>query len=250
MKVDAVLLAGGSAGELDAGAEYKGVLDIAGRPMVDYVLETLRGAERVRNVAVVVPSASGLGEWADKADKIVVRAEGVVSNLLAGVDSFGYERHVLALAADVPLLTAHAVDGFLASCGERSAGLYYPVIAREVAEAAYPGVRRTYLHLREGTYTGGNLALIDPRVLVANRDVVQRAFVARKSPVGMVRILGLRFVWKFLARRLSLREVEEKVSEILGGRVAAVEVRDAEIGLDVDKTEDLELVTRLISASR
>lgn len=250
VKVDAIVLAGGSAETVGRDAPYKGVVSIAGRPMVDYVLDALRAAEHIAKIAVVVPSAHGLGEWADRADKIVVSDGGVVANLLAGVDSFGYERHVLALAADVPLLTGRAIEDFLAACGGRSAGVYYPIISREVAERAYPGVRRTYLHLRGGTFTGGNLVLVDPRLLVANRDVVQRAFAARKSPVGMIRILGLSFVWKFLTRRLPLPELEAKVGEVLGGAAVAVPVSDAEIGLDIDKPEDYELAVRLLEDSR
>lgn len=246
MKVDAVVLAGGSTERLGVAAPYKGALVVAGKPMVEYVLDALRQADGISKVAVVVPSAVGLGRWADKADKIVVSDTDVVGNLLAGVDSFGYERHILALAADVPLLTGAAIGSFLRACADRSAGVYYPIISRQLAEEAYPGVKRTYVRLVEGTFTGGNVVLLDPRLILANRELAERAFAARKSPLGMVRILGLSFVWKFFTRRLSILELEAKVGEMLGGQARAVSVSEATIGLDVDKPEDLALVTRLL----
>lgn len=246
MTIDAVVLAGGTDEHLGTGAPYKGVVELLGRPMVDYVLEALRASSQVAHIAVVVPTAAGLGTWADRADKIVISDEGVVGNLLAGVDSFGYERHVLALAADIPLLTGPAVDSFLADSGDASAGCYYPLISREVAERTYPGVRRTYIHVREGVYTGGNMLLLDPRALEANRDLAERAFAARKSTRKLVRILGFRFLAKLLFRTLTMAELEAKVGEVIGGRVVTVPTERAEIGLDIDKPSDLSLVLDLL----
>jgi GTP:adenosylcobinamide-phosphate guanylyltransferase len=244
--IDAVVLAGGTDEHLGTGAPYKGVIELLGRPMVDYVLEALRASGQIAHIAVVVPTAAGMGAWADRADKIVISDEGVVANLLAGVDSFGYERQVLALAADIPLLSGASIDSFLSDCGDASAECYYPLISREVAERAYPGVRRTYIHVREGVYTGGNLLLLDPRALEANRDLAERAFAARKSTPKLVRILGFRFLAKLLFRTLTMAELEAKVGEIIGGRVVTVPTTRAEIGLDVDKPGDLALVLDLL----
>lgn len=239
MSVDAVLLAGGACGKLDSSAPYKGLLEIAGRPMIEYVLDALEATSAVDHVAVVVPSAAGLAAWADRADKIVIHDEGVVANLLAGVDSFGYGRHILAMAADIPLVTAASIDAFLVACHPLDFDAYYPILAKELAEAAYPGVDRTYMALKEGTFTGGNLILINPKALEANRVVAERAFAARKSPLKMVGIFGLPFVRRFLMRRLSVAELEAKASEISGFRATTVVVAHPEIGLDVDKPSDL-----------
>jgi GTP:adenosylcobinamide-phosphate guanylyltransferase len=246
MIVDAVVLAGGSADALDAAAPYKGVLEVGGRPMVDHVLEALRGSTGVRHIAVVVPDARGLGVWANHADKIVLSDDTVVENLLAGVDSFGYERPILALAADIPLLTRAAIDGFLALADDPAVAFLYPIIDQRDAEAAYPGVRRTYIRLTDGVFTGGNLMLVDPRLIQANRDLAQKAFALRKSTIGLVRLLGLGFVWRFLTRRLALADLEAKVSEIIGGPAKAVRVASPEIGLDVDKPSDLAIVQGIL----
>jgi GTP:adenosylcobinamide-phosphate guanylyltransferase len=246
VNVDAVVLAGGSAEGLGSDAPYKGVLEIGGRPMVDYVIDALRRSRSVEHVAVVVPDARGLGDWANRADKIVIYDDTVVENLIAGCDSFGYERPILALAADIPLLTAAAVDGFLSLADDPTVRFNYPVIERGDAEAAYPGVRRTYMKLREGVFTGGNLLLVDPRLILANRVVAEKAFAQRKSTIGLVRLLGLGFVWKFILGRLSVAELEEKASEVIGGKARAVRVSDAQIGLDVDKPSDLAIARSIL----
>lgn len=246
MRVDAVVLGGGDAGALGASVPYKGALPVAGRSMVEWVVDALRVSACVRYVAVVVPSATGIGPWADRVEKIVIHDDGPVANLLAGVDSFGYEHRILALAADLPLVSAESIDGFMEACGDLRHDFYYPVIERTEAEAAYEGVRRTYMRLREGTYTGGNLVVLNPHALRANRVLAERAFEARKSPVGLARILGVRFVLRLVTRRLTIRAMEEKVGRLIGGSAKAVPTTLVDLAMDVDKPSDLEIVERVI----
>jgi hypothetical protein len=125
---------------------------------------------------------------------------------------------------------------------EKPAELYYPALPREDAQSRFPNVKRTYAKLREGTFTGGNVFMIDPRV-APRLAAKAREFVAlRKSPARMAGRLGPAFLVKLLLGVLSVRELEIKVSRMFGVKGGVVITRSVEIGVDVDKISDLDLV--------
>lgn len=246
-KLDAVVLAGAdNHGSLAACTDtpYEAMIDIQGRPMVEYVVDALRASAHVDRIAVVGPEHVLGPVLADKVFRVVQSGEGIVENLLIGLEILQPRGKILVVTSDIPLLTTDAIDDFLARCEKREADIYYPICRKENNEAKYPGMRRTYVALREGTFTGGNIFLLNPATVVKWRKEIERAVAVRKSPIGMAKLLGFRLMVKFLLRTLSVQEAEERVAKVLGCPVAAVETTYPEIGVDVDKPSDLELVTR------
>ena len=57
-------------------------------------------------------------------------------------------------------------------------------------------MQRTTLNVREGTFTGGNLMLLNGRVVLDHRETVMQAYAARKKPLQLGGMLG----WGLLAR--------------------------------------------------
>lgn len=249
MNVDAVVLAGGDGAVVDPSVRFKGLLPIAGRPMVEWVTDALIAAETVAGVAVVVPSAEDLGSWVDKPDKLVVSDREFMDNVLAGVASFRSDRPVLIATGDLPMLTPGAIDDFVNASLDSGAEITYPLIPREDMEREFPGSERTFFKLRTGVFTGGNLGLAGPELTARNREMGQRLFDLRKSAFSMVRILGVAFAVKFLLGRLHPREVEAKLGELVGGSGAAIITHHASIGMDVDKPADVALVERLLAGA-
>ena len=84
MKVDAVVLAGGDGAVIDPQVSVKGLVPVAGRPMVEWVVETLRGADPVAEIAVVVPTGEGLGDVTGLVDYLVVSDGRFADNVIAG----------------------------------------------------------------------------------------------------------------------------------------------------------------------
>lgn len=248
MRVDAVVLAGGRADAIDEGARFKGLASVAGRPMVEWVVGALREAETIGEIAVVVPSAEDLGPWADRVDKLVVSDGDVSVNVFAGAGAFGDDRPILLITGDLPMLTAAAVDDYVERSERAGADFTYAFITKERMLSEYPGGKRTFISLREGEMTGGNVVYANPALFERNRELGQRVFDARKSPVAMVRILGARFIGEFLRGRLSLSSVERRASELVGGSCAVFVTEHASIGMDVDKPEDVDVVERALRA--
>lgn len=248
-KVDAVILAGGDGEVLDPQQRFKGLVPVAGKPLVEWVVDAFRSAALIGEIAVVIPTAENLGPWVDTVDKLVVSDRDFMDNVLAGAAAFRQDRPVVVATGDIPMLTGAAIDHFVAAGLETGAEFVYPLIKKETIEAAYPGSARTYFKLKTGRYTGGNAMMVDPRLLPAVRDLGQRMFDDRKNAIALVRTAGLGFVVKFVLGQLVPEDLADKIRDLLGGTGAAVVVDDPSIGMDVDKPADMALVERLLPAA-
>ncbi|MHA0042892.1 NTP transferase domain-containing protein [Deinococcus sp. PEB2-63] len=240
----AVVLGGGDPGDPFAaahGVNVKPLIPVAGAPMALHVLRALRGSDRVGRVAYVGPTTPDLDALID----IRVTDHGtLLSNLEAGVEALrdlglAPGERVLVVTADVPMLRPEEVRDVLDSAPD--AGLVYPVVRREVCEAAYPGVKRTYARLKDGTFTGGNLFLLDPALIGQFLPRLREVLAARKAPLKLAGLIGWDVLLRLLTGRLSVQRLEEKVSGLLGVKARALITPHAAVGTDVDKDADLTL---------
>lgn len=246
MKVDAVVLAGGDGAVIDPLVSIKGLVPVAGRAMVEWVVEALNAAETIDRVAVVVPTDEGLGDLPSLVDKIVVSDAAFIDNVLAGVDAFAGDRYVLVTTGDLPALSPRAVDDYVARSLETGADVSYPLVSKAAMIEQFPGSERTFIRLRDGEITGGNMMLLSADVLARNRDIGQRLFETRKSPVSMARVIGVPFIFKLITGRLRASDVERKMEQLLGGRCKAIRTDHASIGADVDKPIDVVVAERVL----
>lgn len=237
-------------------AEWEALIDVCGRPMAGYVLQALAGARRVAGGIVVGPSALAACGALPAAFRRVEPGGSLTDNLRLGVEALAptQEDHepdaVLVSTSDVPLLTAAMVDAFLAQTGDMGLDLYVPVVRREIAEARFPGVHRTYIHLRDGAYTMGNLFLVRTRLLrpeAGSMSQLETFVRLRKSPLQMARTLGPYLLLGVALGRFTLEDLERVAGARLGIRGRAVVVNDPEIGVDVDKVSDLALCREVLS---
>jgi molybdopterin-guanine dinucleotide biosynthesis protein A len=257
--VDAVILGGGkikqtAGGTEPAGAEVagKGLLKLGGREMIEYVIDALKDVGSIRRTIVVAPESALHESWSTRVDAVIPTVGSAVDNGVAAINYLkdnppGLSKYTLFMTCDIPLINGEAINDFLDRCQETKDDLYYPVISREVIEAKYPETKRTYVKLRGITITGGNFALMDPEVILANLTLLQDAYEARKSPAKTLSLLGLMTVLKFVTRTLTLADIEKRVSKIVNAKARAVVTPYPEIGVDVDKPEDLLLVSRLLA---
>lgn len=242
---DAIILAGGeNSKQLSrfSSQPYEALIEIAGRPMVTYVAQALAASGQVDRILVVGPAQALKGCSFPPKTEIFASGVTIMDTIRQGMAGLGHNRNTLIATADIPLLTAESVNHFLQQCSRVEADLYYPIVTEEVNEKAYPGVRRTYVRFREGTFTGGNLFLVNPLIVPGCVALAEKIIDNRKNPLKLCHMLGWSFVVKFVLGMLDLRQVERRVSELLGIRGAVIQSPYAELGIDVDKPSDYELV--------
>jgi GTP:adenosylcobinamide-phosphate guanylyltransferase len=247
--VDALVLAGGTSKGLEKeGEQAKASIRINKKLMLEYVIASLRNSTSVRRIAVVGPPALQDKLRTARADIFLPASDSLTKNMSLGLAELNSLDPVLITSSDIPLVTPEAIDDFVSRCEKVDADICYSVVDRERIEKFFPGVKRTYATFREGTFTGGNVGLVNPKVVRENMELIEKAFGLRKSPVRLLRILGLRFVLKFIFHRLTLGEVEQRVSLLLNSRGRAVVTPYPQIGIDVDKMSDLELARRFLQS--
>jgi len=244
---NAVVLGGGDPGDPLAvahGASVKALIDVNGKPMGQYVLEALRASGRVARVAYVGPLTEDMRALVDVE---VPDAGSLLGNLEAGAAALGAQSRVLVVTADVPLMTGEMLRDVLDASPD--AGLVYPVVRRDACEAAFPGVKRTYARLVDGTFTGGNVFLLDPALIPRFMPKLRQLLALRKRPVALARLIGFGVLVRLLTGRLRIEDLERRVSGMLGVSARALVTGHAPVGADVDKEEDLTLVRARMTRS-
>ena len=251
MSINALILAGAAnTGALRnvSRAPNEALIDIGGKPMVQYVIDALRQSSRIGRVLVVGPPDELEPRVHGSNLEFVSSRERIVDNINAALDHLPPDERVLIATCDIPLINGAIVDGFIDLCAGREADLFYPVVEKSINERRFPHVRRTYVNLIEGSYTGGNMFIIDPWIRKTVTEKVNAFLKYRKNPVKMAGLLGWSFVWRLLTHRLSLAELEVKGSKFFGIRGAVIVCPYPEIGVDVDKPSDLQLAISALSS--
>lgn len=248
----AVVLAGGEASDRLArtvGAPGKALVPLAGRAMGAYVLDALVGSRCVGRIVWVGHADAAMAARVDTCLPPGRRlTDSLAIGLGAALASGPKPRRVLVLSVDIPWITAEGLDAFVAGAPPR-AELVYPVIDRAVMEARFPEVRRTWVRLRDGEVTGGNVVLAEPEVLVSLLPWIERATRIRKSPWLLASLLGLPAALSVLTGLASVSQLERRVGERLGVRAHAARTRDAALGNDVDRPDQLPATLELREAA-
>lgn len=248
----ALVLAGGLKPELATSSPQiveEALIRIGSHYMVEYVVEALRNSPEIKKIIIAGPRLE-LEEIYQPASflKIIENGPTTLQSFMHAFRLIPPEtQQILAVTSDLPLLTTEAINHFLRVCRSLEGDFFYPIIRREVNEAKYPGVKRTYVHLKEGVFTGGNLLLVKPHVVEKCAWEAEELVRLRKKPFSLLTHLNRKLVLSYLLRRLSIKDVEKEVARLLAG-VKGVGVISPypEIGLDVDKLSDLVLVEKML----
>lgn len=247
--IDALILGGGTLKGLEEATLSKALIEIDKKPMIEYVVDALKESPSIDRIVALVPADARSESWVSKVDDVLLAGD-FIGNICLGLDNLRSKNEsssrVFLTSCDIPLLSPEAIEDFISRCRRAEAEIYYAIISKDVIMARYPETKRTYVTLREGTFTGGNVSLVSPKAIKKNFGLLEKAYNLRKSPFKLARTLGFNFIIRFVFRSLSLADVENRVTDLLNARGKAIVTPYPEIGIDVDKQADLELVQKII----
>jgi CTP:molybdopterin cytidylyltransferase MocA len=170
----------------------------------------------------------------------------MLENIFAGVKQVATlnpaAHHVLLASSDIPAITPEMVDWLARTAAETDHDVYYNVITRQVMEARYPGSRRTYTHLKGMEVCGGDMNVVRAQTTTGKDDLWRKIIAARKSPLKQAALVGFDNVILLLLRLMSIDEAVKRASQRTGLRARVLRCPYAEIGMDVDKPHQLELM--------
>lgn len=247
--MDAIILAGAlNTGLLRqvSSARYEAAIEIAGQPMVEYVIRALQEVPEIDKIAIV-GSKSIMRQPAPNKLIWVEPGESLVDSLINGLKVLNPSCPVLVVTSDIPLITREALEDFLSRCRRVKGDLHYSFVPKEVNEAKYPGVKRTYVKLKEGTFTGGNLLLLSETVARDHQLTLKKAASLRKKPFLLCSMLGWRCLFRFILGQLKISEIEAQVSKAFNFNAVGVVSPFPEVGIDVDKPSDWSLAVNVLS---
>ncbi len=247
---DAVVLAGSGKPDpltINEGVTNKAFIEINDRFLLTYVLDALGSSSSIDQITVVGPEKE-LTDLRNSGYNINVVPErgSMLDNLAAGFGAVDQNRLCLVVTADIPLIRAEVIERFLELCSPYDHEFYYPVLTRELCLEKFPQTERTYVRLKEGHLTGGNISLFNPRWFLDNRERLEMFISFRKKPLKLMRIFPPFFIIKYLFKILSVNDAELFLSRHFSIKASAVFSDSVEIGIDVDKICDLELVKSIL----
>lgn len=251
-RYDAVILAGGHSSWLlqEAGTDIRCLARINNRRILDYLTEALKASGRVKRIMLAAPQGAVEKDMLPAGVELCDAAVDMPSTAKKAADELKSREKILFVCDDIPLLSGAAIDDFLTQC-ERypDRQLFYPIIPQQVCRRQFPEGRRTYVKLADGVFTGGNMMLIDATIIPQGLAKAREIYSRRKKPFELCRWLGWSFILKFLLRRLDTAAAEERTQQLLGLPSKVLISDYAEIGMDVDKADDWQLISKYLTKS-
>jgi GTP:adenosylcobinamide-phosphate guanylyltransferase len=223
----------------------KALLDIAGKPMIQWVLDALGSAQTVDNI-ILIGLAEDCGLTCSKPVHYLPNQGRMLANIVAGVHKAlefnPATEYVLIVSSDIPAISGEMVDWLVAEMGKTAADIYYGVVPREVMEKRYPDSRRTWTRLKDMDVCGADMNATHVRMATEHLETWEELIGKRKSPLKQAATIGLDTLFLMLIKQLTLNALVSRVSSRIGIRGKAVVWPWAEAGMDVDKPHQLEIM--------
>ena len=253
-KYKALILAGGKskpALKKMIGQEYKALMTVTAlgsRPIIHHIIEVLNNTGYVSQLFIAGPKEV---EQEVKAHSVITIPSGttLLDTLEKSLSLLSDEPYLIIITCDLPLVTSGQIEHFLRECATHPGfDIYYAVVSKESFQRKFPDneLRRIYANLIEGSFTGGNIFFINPKVILDCADIIEQFILFRKHPLKMANILGQRLVVKYLKRYLSIRDLEKMVPQYLKGYTGKTISAAPELALDIDKPSQLEALNHLL----
>lgn len=255
--MDVIVVAGGAPERGDplyafTQGGFKSMLEVAGKPMVQWVLDALSDAPSVQNVAVVgLPPITAL----DCKKPLIMLSESgeIVENIRLGAIELAKQNpnatRVLIVSADLPAVTPEMVEWLIARVKESDHELFGFSINRKTIEALDKDPRQIFVHLKNEEVCLADVAGL--QIAFANRPehpLWQRLVEARKSPTRQAALLGYDVLFLLMLRQLTLKEAEASINRRLGINARAISCPFPELGMDVDRPRDIDVLEDILAA--
>ncbi|HEX7976916.1 MAG TPA: nucleotidyltransferase family protein [Anaerolineales bacterium] len=248
--MDAIVIAGGIPQPGEPLYEFtqgknKALLDICGKPMIQWVLDALCAATTIDRV-VVIGLPDGSGVTCPKVVAWIPNQGGLLENIRTGLDKTlevnPQAVHILSVSSDIPAITPEMVDWVVNTAMQTDDDAYYNVISRQVMEAHYPNSRRSYVRLKDMEVCGGDMNVLRARLGTENDATWKKIIAARKSALKQAALIGYDTAIMLFLHLITLDQAVKMVSRRLHLSGRAVVCPHAEIGMDVDKPFQLEII--------
>lgn len=231
--------------------QSKALLDVAGKPMAQWVLDALGASKSVDNVVVVgLDESSGL--TCKKPLHFIPNQGAMLNNIIGAARKIAEINpaadNVLIASSDIPTITPEIVDWVVA---QQQAGddMVFNVVERSKMETRFPDSRRTFTKLKGMEVCGGDLNISTMDTILAEDSIWPQIAAARKNPLKQASLIGFDTLLVVLLRLADLEGAAKRASKNLGINIRAILSPHPELAMDVDKVHHLETIRRELEAA-
>lgn len=248
--MDAIVTAGGIPQPGDplysySNGDSKALIDVAGKPMVQWVLDALGDSKEVDNVIVI--GLTSKSELTCKKPLHYISNQGrMLANIVAGVSKSvelnKKTEYVLLVSSDIPALKSEMVDYLVKTSMQTRDDIYYGVCPRDVMETRFPTSNRTYTKLKDMQVCGADMNVIHISMTTEHLDTWEQLIGNRKSPLASAAVIGWDTLFLLFTRQITLQGLADKASARIGIKGRIIIWDKAEPCMDVDKPHQLEIM--------
>ena len=239
--------------------DYKAIIKIDGKPMVNYVVEALAESDYVNNIYIVGEkdklNKTGFSRGKEKI-KFVDDKSSFVDNLVEGGNASQSDK-ILFSTSDIPLITSKDVSDFIRECSHRKNDhfylAYYP---KEDYEKKFSGIKSSkFYQLGDKFVKNGCIFMLDRDFLDEinkNKEfqkIISYLYNQRKSAWNLFATLAkyrlFNLVSKYIFKNLTMEEAEKILYEKTGFHFYGIE-SSSRVGVDIDSSEELQNIEKII----
>jgi GTP:adenosylcobinamide-phosphate guanylyltransferase len=248
--IDAIITAGGIPVDGDPLFIYtqgipKALLKITDKPMIQWVLDAVNDCEYIERVVIIgLPKDTPL---VSRHETIFMESQGdMLKNIQTAADALKrsdeLDARAFIIASDVPGISSAMLNWLYETSSALTGDIFYTIIKKETMESRFPASNRTYIELADCHVCGGDVSVFRLEVANGERPIWKRLIAARKNPVKQARLIGLGILIPLLLKKLDLKTAERKISRRLRVIGHALICPFAEMGMDVDKPHQFDIL--------
>ncbi|HSM71984.1 MAG TPA: NTP transferase domain-containing protein [Anaerolineales bacterium] len=227
----------------------KALLDIAGKPMIQWVLDAVSEAKSVGHVAVV-----GLDGSVDLSCKkplsVIPNHYNMVENLRAGARQIlelnPSAEYVMTCTSDIPMVTPEAFDWIVKQAQTSRHEFYLTMITKEAMMRRYPGSKRRTDRFTDIEVRGADITVVEPRIILQSgiSDTLKQL---RHNTWKQLLFIGFDTLLLIRLGRLDLAGFAKRLAKKHGLDWSPLVCPFPEIAMDVDFPQELELARHVLS---
>ena len=242
----AIILAGEGSQDLKYFGQGKALVGFMGKPLIEYTINALIHSEMIDYILVVGNKGVLTPVIGNSVDRIIDQENDMLDNLIKSMSYLNGEENIIVATCDIPLITPDSIRYFIDRALELRVDLCYPIIEKSLYISRYPDVRRTYVILKDGEFTGGNLIMFNPYKIKAIENQIRFLINNRKNPLKMARALGMFITIQLLLKQLEIKRIETYVQRKFNIEGRAMIIPYPEVGSDIDRSEDIEILEKYV----
>lgn len=233
--IDAIVLAG----------KELSYMEFNNRPMVLYVIEVLLEVKEIQRI-VIVGDSNKLNNLKNRVYKVVESGESFAMSARSGGEALDMVNDFIVLSSDIPLISKDAIEDFIKKSKETKGEFIYPLIRKENILKKYPSMKRSYFKIKEGTFTGGNIAYLKKEGYDKGIGYLEDLYKYRKNSFKLAKMFSLSGTIGLILGILTINYIQNKLYKITNIKSFAIISDYVEIACDVDKDSDIEMIKEIL----